>query len=120
MADIFTDAGEDLVVDILDSTTAVPGSWFIGWGTGAGTAAKADTTLFTEAAEARVASALSQPVSNTNRFVATLTSLSGQTITNGGVFSAASGGTLLQKSDFTGIVLAINDKIEFTFDLEWS
>ena len=119
MADIFTDAGEDKVVDILDGTVAVP-TWSIGWGTGAGTAAKADTTLFTEAAEARVAAALSQPASNTNRFVATLTSLSGQTITNGGVFDATTGGNLLQKSDFTGIVLATNDKIEFTFDLVWS
>jgi len=119
VADIFTDAGEDKVVDILDGTSAVP-TWSIGWGTGAGTATKADTTLFTEAAEARVTAVMSQPASNTNRFVATLTSASAQTITNGGVFDAASGGNMLQKSDFTGIVLANGDKIEFTFDLVWS
>jgi len=31
MADIFTDAGENLVADIIDGTTAVP-TYRIGWG----------------------------------------------------------------------------------------
>lgn len=119
MADIYTDAGEDLTADILDGTTAVP-TWKVAWGTGAGTAAKGNTTLFTEAAEARVTTAQSQPSSNVNQFVGTITSASGQTITNGGIFDAASSGNMLLKSDFTGIVLATNDKIEFTFQLTWS
>lgn len=119
MADIFTDAGEDLVVDIMDSTTAAP-TWYVGWGTGAGTAAKGDTTLFTEAAEARVAATMSQPASNQNRFVATITSSSSQTITNAGVLSASSGGTLLLHSDHSGVALANGDSIEYTFTLTWS
>lgn len=119
MADIYTDAGEDLTADILDGTSSAP-TWRVGWGTGAGTAAKADTTLFTEAAEARVASTNSQPSSNVNQFLAILTSLSAQTITNAGLFDAASAGNMLLKSDFTGIVLANGDKIEFTFQLTWS
>jgi hypothetical protein len=92
----------------------------VAWGTGAGTAAKADTTLSTEASEARVASTESQPASNQNRFVATITANAGKTITNAGVLSASTAGTLLLHSDFTGVVLALNDSIQFTFTLTWS
>jgi len=120
MADIYTDAGEDITADIMDGTSVPPTNWFVAWGTGAGTAAKTDTTLFTAAAEARVASTESQPASNQNRFVATITSASAQTITNAGVFFAASAGAMLVKSDFTGVVLANGDKIEFTFTLTWA
>lgn len=119
MADIFTDAGEELVADILDGTVSVP-TWKSAWGTGAGTAAKTDTTLFTEAAEARVSTTQSQPSANINQFVATMTSAGSQTITNAGVFDAASSGNMLVKSDFSGIALDSGDKIEFTFQLTWS
>lgn len=119
MADIFTDAGENLVADILDGTTAAP-TWRVAWGTGAGTAAKTDTTLFTEAAEARVVATMSQPLSNQNQFVATITSASTQTITNAGVFDAASAGNMLLKSDHAGIGVTSGDKIEYTYQLTWS
>lgn len=120
MANIFTDAGEGIVVDILDSTVGVPASWYVAWGTGAGTAAKTDTTLFTEASESRVAATLSQPTADTNRFVATITANGTKTITNAGVFSASSGGTCLLKSDFTGIALVSGDQIQFTFNLQFT
>ena len=120
MADIYTDAGEEITADIMDGTTSPPANWFVGWGTGAGTAAKADTTLFTEASEARVASTESQPAANQNRFVATITADGIKTITNAGVLSASSGGTLLLHSDFTSVVLAASDSIQFTFTLTWS
>lgn len=119
MADIFTDAGEEIVVDILDGTVAAP-TWHIGWGTGAGTAAKADTGLFTEASEARVAATTSQPAANQSRYVATLTADGAKTITNAGVLSASTLGTLLLHSDFTGVALTTGDKIEFTFTITWA
>jgi hypothetical protein len=119
MADIYTDAGEDLTADIMDGTTVAP-TWRSAWGTGAGTAGKTDTTLFTEAAEARVATTDSQPSSNVNQFLALMTSAGVQTITNAGIFDAASSGNMLLKSDFAGIALAGGDKIEFTFQLTWS
>ena len=50
MATIYTSAGEAVVVDAIEAQTAC----YVGWGTGAGTAAKADTALFTEAAETRI------------------------------------------------------------------
>jgi hypothetical protein len=116
MADIFTDAGEALVADILDGTSVAP-TWRAAWGTGAGTSAKGDTTLFSEAAEARVVTANTQPLANQNQMVATITAASAKTITNAGIFDAASAGNLLVKSDFAGISLAIGDKIKFTFKL---
>jgi hypothetical protein len=119
MADIYTDAGEDITADIMDGTTVAP-TWRVGWGTGAGTAAKTDTTLFTESAEARVVTTQSQPASNQNRFVGTITASAPRTITNGGILSAAAAGTLLLHSDFTGLVLAAGDSIQFTFTLTWS
>lgn len=120
MANIFTQAGEEIVADIIDATVGVPANWFVAWGTGAGTAVKGSTTLFTEAAEARVAATKSQPTTDTNRFVATITASSGKTITNAGVLSASSGGSLLLHSDFAGVALASGDAIQFTFDLLWS
>ncbi len=119
MATIYTDAGEELVVDMIDGGAA-PADWYVAWGTGAGTAAKGDTVLFTEAAEARVITTDTQPSANINRFVGTITSASGQTITNAGIFNASTTGILLIHGDFTGIVLANGDKIEFTVELTQS
>lgn len=120
MADIFTDVGENLTADYFDGTSSAPANYHTGWGTGAGTAAKTDTTLFTEAAETRVIASESQPSSNINQFVATITSASTQTITNAGLFDAATTGNMPLKSDFGGIALDSGDKIEFTFQLTWS
>lgn len=119
MANIFTSAGEGMVVDILDSTIAVP-TYRVGWGTGAGTAAKGDTTLFTEAAEARVATTQSQPTASQSRYVGTIVSASGQTITNAGILTAAAAGTLYLHSDFAGIPLLAGDSITFTFTVTWA
>lgn len=120
MANIWTQAGEELLADILDGTTSVPANWYVGWGTGAGTAAKGDTSLFTEAAEARVVATKTQPTTDTNRYVGTITASSGKTITNAGILSQSSGGTLWIHSDFTGIVLASGDAIQFQFDHNWT
>jgi hypothetical protein len=119
MADIYTDVGEEATADLFDGTISAP-TWTAGWGTGAGTAAKGDTTLFTEASETRVPSALSQPVANQNQFVSTMTADGTKTITNAGIFSAQTAGTMPLKSDFAGIALTVGDKIEFTFKLTWS
>ena len=119
MADIYTDAGEELTVDLHDGTITVP-TWHVGWGTGAGTAAKADTTLFTESAETRVVTTQSQPAVNQSRFVGTITATAARTITNAGILSLITGGTLFLHSDFTGVVLANGDGIQFTFTITWA
>lgn len=119
MADIWTDAGEELLVDILDTTVVVP-TWFIGWGTGAGTAAKGDTTLFTEASETRIAATLSQPAVNQSRYVATITADGTKTITNAGILSLVTGGVLWAHWDHGGVAVDASDAIEYTVTITWA
>ena len=121
MATIYTSAGEAKVVDLIDGTVATVlsnANAKIGWGTGAGTAAKGDTTLFIEASETRVVPTVTQPLADKNQWVGTLTADAGKTITNAGLFDAATAGNLIVKGDFTGVVLLTGDKIEFTISLE--
>lgn len=120
MAIVLTDAGEALLADIFDGTTAVPSNWYIGWGTGAGTAAKGNTTLFTEASESRVAATMSQPVADKNRLVSTIVADGNKTITNAGFLSASTAGTIVVKTDFTGVALLTGESIELTFEVEWA
>jgi hypothetical protein len=115
--------GRNKVVDIIDGTATSPTNLgtsnnFVAWGTGAGTATDADTTLFTEASEARVGGTVSQPTADKNQWLATLTADGAKTITNAGVFDASTAGNLVVKGDFTGIVLALNDQIQFTITLQ--
>ena len=117
MATVLTDAGKGWIVDKLDEAVQTTGD-YIGWGTGTGTAAASDTSLFTEAAEARVTGTRTQPSADTIQWVGTLTSASSQTITNAGNFTASTGGTLIVHGDFTGIALNNGDKIEFTISIQ--
>lgn len=122
MAVVLTSVGEELLVDLIDGTSAAhltAGNTWVGWGTGAGTAAKADTTLFTEASEARVnPSTQTQPTADKLQWVATITANGSKTITNAGLLTASSGGTLIIHGDHTGQAVAANDKIEYTITLE--
>lgn len=121
MATVFTDVGEAGVIDLIDGTSSTvlsAANAKIGWGTGAGTAGKGDTTLFTEASEARVVPTVSQPSADILQWVGTLTADGAKTITNAGVFDAAAAGTLYVKGDHTGQALALGDKIEYTITLE--
>lgn len=122
MATVLTTVGKAFIVDAIDGTVATtPG--FIGWGTGAGTAAVGDTTLFTEdsagsPAYARIATTQTQPAADTNQQTATIISNGTKTITNAGVFTASTAGTIITKADFTGIPLLLNDSIAFTFSTQ--
>ena len=123
MASVLTNNGEDWVCQRLIGAGALStfDMHFLGWGTGAGTAAKGDTTLFTEAAESRVAATMSVTGSGATakyQAVGTLTSLSGQTITNAGLFSASTSGTLAVKWDHTGVALLTGEGIQYTVTLD--
>ncbi len=117
LATVFTTVGKAWLVDKIDETVQTGGD-YVGWGTGAGTAAVGDTTLFTEASEARVSATRSQPSADTIRWVATITADGTKTITNAGNLTASSGGTLIVKGDFTGVALLAGDSIAFTIDLQ--
>lgn len=90
---------------------------YVAWGTGATAEAAGNTALATAAAEARVSGAITSPTAALHRVIAALTSASAQTITEVGLFDQlATGGTMLMRALFTGIVLAIGDQITFTLD----
>lgn len=99
---------------------------YVAWGTGAGTAAASDTTLFTESSqEARTNGTVSRTTTtvtnDTLRVVGLITvATSGKTITNVGIFDASSSGNLFLKSDFTGLALLVGDSITFTIDIKYS
>lgn len=122
MATVFTNSGKALVTNRLKGGGTEPK--YIAWGTGAGTAAATDTTLFTEASESRVAGTSTQETttttSDTYQVVGTMTVAgSGKTITNVGLFDASTGGNLLMKSDFTGIALNVGESIQLTQKLQF-
>lgn len=127
-ATVLTTAGKGWVTSKIDEGVQTTGD-FVGWGTGAGTAAVADTTLFTEDSAgsptyARVSATrtiITTTVTNdTVQWVATITSNGSKTITNAGNFTASTSGTLIVKGDFTGIALALNDSIQFTITLQFT
>lgn len=137
MADIVTDTGEAIITQRLRGLGTEP--VFLTWGTGAGTSAKADTTLFTESASTsvsgpnniRVTGTSSQvttgSTNDTYQVTGTLVAEAIKTVTNVGLFNtngaqttptAPSGATIFCKSDFTGIVLAAADSIAFTLRIQ--
>jgi len=130
MATVLTNNGEEWAAERLagvqgsgtNNVVANAGS-HIGWGTGAGTAAKGDTTLFTESSDpaSRVATSVTVTGSGSTakyQATATLSSTTSQTITNAGLFSASTVGVLFVKGDFTGIPLVNGDSIAFTITID--
>ena len=104
---------------------------YIGWGTGAGTAAVTDTGLSTEkdvdlsgAGPARTTgTATRTTTTNTNdtlTITGTRTATGSGTVTNAGTFDASSGGNLYVHGDFTGIGLSSGDSIAFTVNVKFS
>lgn len=97
---------------------------FIAIGSGAGTAATTDTTLFTEyttgtwAGYARTNNAgtrtTTTSTNDTYSVTGTFTAGAAQTVTNAGNFDALTVGNLHIKGDFTGVVLANGDSIAIT------
>lgn len=103
----------------------------IGWGTGAGITAAGDTTLFTEVlvnmtgggTDHTAGASSQQTTSTTNdtyRVIGTRTATAAGTITNSGLFDAASGGTLFVKGDYAGIALSNGDAISHTFNIQYA
>lgn len=120
MATVLTNAGRALITGRIKGSGAEP--VYVAWGTGAGTAAVADTTLFTESSESRVAGVSSQTTTgvtnDTYQVVGTLTAAAGKTITNAGLFDAATSGNCFVKGDFTGIALNTGESIQFTIGVQ--
>ncbi len=128
LAVLQVNAGRAIVTGRLQGTAqAVPNQG--GWGTGAGTTAATDTTLFVEdsggsPAYARVVATQTQVTTTTTNDTAqavyTITANAAKTITNAGLFDAASVGNMWLKGDFAGVALNQNDSIQFTFKCQYS
>jgi hypothetical protein len=124
MATVVVNGGLDIVTNRLKGSGTEPVN--VGWGTSAGTAAVGDSTLFgeklvdlsTSAGTDHTAGTSTRQTTNTTndtyQVVATRTATGAGTVTNAGLFDAASGGNLFLKGDFTGIGLASGDSIQFT------
>src|SRR5262245_11576487 len=116
MATVITNAGEEFVVDKLNETVQTKPE-YCGWGEGAGTAAKADTDLFTPVNTnpgnvLRLAGTVSkQGTGATAKFqvIATMESLTTNAKTNAGLWTAVSGGTLVVKGDHASTPMAVAD-----------
>jgi hypothetical protein len=120
MASVLTNVGEQWMCDRCSGVSALDGR-FVGWGTGAGVAAKADVALFVEASEARVAGAVTTQGAGAAakyQVQGTITANGTKTITNVGSFDAAAAGNLIVHADFAGITLNLNDAIQFTITLD--
>ena len=124
MATLLVNTGKAVVTNRINGSGTTP--LYVAWGTGAGTTAATDTTLFTESsspATRTTGTASQQTTSTTNdtfQVVGTLTSGTSQTITNAGTFDAVSSGNLFVKGDFTGIALNSGDSIQFTVKVQFS
>lgn len=127
-ATVITNAGQAIVTNLVSGIGGTVPK-FVMWGTGAGTAAVTDTTLFTETSdEARTSGTVSRVTTtvtnDTYQVVGTITvATSGpKTITNVGLFDVvtASSGNLYFKSDFTGLLLQVGDSITFTIKVKFS
>lgn len=122
MATVLTYTGEDWCAQRMAGSgtdSSYTGS-YVGWGTGAGTAAKADTTLFTETGT-RVSGTVS--VSGTGasakyQVVATLTAGGALAITNAGNHTLSSGGTLIVHGDHGTVNLSSGDSIQYTISID--
>lgn len=125
MATFVLNAGVAIVTNRMTGAGTEP--VYIGWGTGAGTTAKTDSTLFTEkdvdlsATSGTRTTGTSSRVTTTNtndtwQLTGTRTATGAGTVTNAGCFDNATiaSGTLFLKGDFTGIGLASGDSIAFT------
>lgn len=119
MADVITDVGRAQAAGYLSNTVTQIVTYYGNVGTGAGTAAVGDTTLFTEDGAARLAITPTRVTTaftdDTAQYVFTYTATGSISVTNAGYFTASSGGVLMQKSDHATIPLVSGDSIEYTF-----
>jgi hypothetical protein len=124
MAFVITDKGLEILANRIKGLGTEP--VYIGWGTGAGTAAVSDTTLFTEdatpgyARAVGVSSIVTVGVANdTWQLSGALTALAALSITNWGLFDAPVAGNLLVHEDSaTPYTLSAGAMLNFIFKLQ--
>lgn len=121
LATVLANGGKAIVTNRIKGSGTEPN--YVAVGTGAGTAAITDTTLFTEV-ETRVAGTSTQQTttttSDTYQVVGTVSITATRALTNAGLFDASSSGNMLMKGDFSTINLVNGDSITLTAKVVFS
>jgi hypothetical protein len=121
MATLLVNAGKAIVTNRIKGAGTEP--VYVAWGTGAGTTAATDTTLFTETGTRVSGTSSQQTTSVTNdtyQVIGTQTAGGALAITNAGTFDASTSGNLFIKGDFSTINLSSGDSIQFTLKCQFS
>jgi hypothetical protein len=119
MAVLLTNKGKEIVASRIADLLATP--QYLAVGTGAGTSGATDTTLFSEVgARVPVNFALTTTTTTNDTLVCTATWTNfgeSVTLTNTGLFTSLSGGSLLCKGDGIGMTLETGDGITVIWNL---
>ena len=120
MATVLCTKGKEIISGRIADIGSIPA--YLGAGTGAGTADVADVTLFSETGtrvQCQASIVTTTTANDTCRFVGTITNFDAvKTLTNVGIFDAASSGNLLCKADSVNQVLDTNEGLTVTWDLK--
>ena len=115
---VVTTAGVNyLAADMNDGASDINAFDFHDSGTGAVAEAVGDTGLGTPAGPARVSGTASNPTANQYRSVATIPYTATLAITEHGLFSASTAGTLWDRSVFAAVNVVNGESIQFTYTL---
>lgn len=117
---VVTTAGVNYMRDDFNAATGGADISLFNWhasGTGAVAESIADTALGTDSGVARVAGTQSAPASKQYRTTATMTYASTLAITEHGVFSALTVGTLWDRTVFAAVNVVSGESITFTYTL---
>lgn len=115
---LVTNAGVTLLAaDYTNATATLKLANYHDSGTGTTAAAVTDTVLQTPTGNARVAGTQSNPANGQYRSVATLSYTAAAAITEWGLLTASTAGTLWDHKVFAAINVANGDSIQFTYTL---
>jgi hypothetical protein len=116
---VVTTAYVTLLVDELQGSQAAHSTFaYHDSGTGTGSEAAGDTGLGTKVETGRATGTQTEgAAANIYRSVGTISYTATRAITEQGLFSASSGGTLMDRSVFTAINVVDGDSIQFTYEM---
>jgi len=106
-----------MATDFFDGSTEITSFDWHAAGTGVVAENITDTAMGTDSAVSRVSGSASNPAGGQYRSVATLAFVSALAITEHGLFSASTVGTLWDRSVFSAINVDNGDSIQFTYTL---
>lgn len=117
-----TTAFRDRIVDSLQNQTTTPIDTFKYHGSGTGTTAEAntDTALVTEVETRATGTQTEGASANIYRSIGTVSYTASRAVTEHGLFSASTSGTLMDRSVFAAINVGNGDSIQFTYEITFN